>query len=277
MEIKDLLICPRCKGELDDNCRCTKCGKQYESRFGIYNVLYEDLGEEYKFSDWFFDEKDFQRNVEEYSALRAEYQRCLSRECIDAEKKQDMVIRSLVEKCSGTVLDLATGRGMFLKKIMEWNPALKVIGSDIDCRILAVTKVVRECGANVAFLGTDGRHIALKDGSVDHVVSFVGLANMPETERVISEIHRVLKKNGTFIYKGAFLDPGSRSYNDLKTRFNLAHVMDIDLLTSMFEEDGFAVERSEIVARGVWAENPYDMYPFAGDYNNYGVIEVRND
>ncbi len=275
MEIKNLLMCPKCKGELDNSCQCTSCGAMYETKMGVYNILFEDMGEEYHFSNWKIDEEVFQKNIEKYDAFRKEYQSHLSQECIDAEAKLDEVVKTYIEKCSGTVLDIATGRGMFLEKLMKWNPKLKIIGLDIDARILAITKQIRKCGNNVAFLGTDARHIALKNESVNHVVSFAGIANMPETDKVINEIYRVLKKSGTFIYKGTFLDRGSEGYEDIKNRFHLEHVMDIDRLTDMFLRSGFRLIKSEIIATGIWKENPYDGYPFAGENNNYGIIVVK--
>ncbi len=275
MNIKNLLMCPKCKGELDHNCRCTSCGAAYETKMGIYNVLFEDIGEEYHFSNWEINEDELEKTIKNYDNFQKEYRSHISQECIDAEAKLDEVIRNFIEKCSGTILDIATGRGMLLEKVMKWNPKLKIIGSDIDARILAVTKRIRNCGDNVAFLGTDARHIALKDESVNHVVSFAGIANMPETGKVIGEICRILKPDGTFIYKGTFLDRGSEGYEDIRNRFHLEHVMDIELLTEMFLQTGFKLIRSEIIATGIWQENPYDGYPFAGENNNYGIIVVQ--
>ena len=275
MDISNLLACPRCGGELGQDCKCLACGSEYERRMGVYSILYEDMGEDYGFSAWSFDESDIQKSADEYRAFREEYQSRLTNGCRKAERMLDEAVQEHVESCRGIALDIATGRGMLLSRVMEWNPELSLIGTDIDARILAVTKLVRNCGENVAFVGCDGRHIALKDESVDHAFSFVGIANMPEPEKVISEIYRILKKGGSFIYKGLFMDRESEGMRDLQERFGLGRVMDIELLTALFVDAGFKVVRSEIIASGVWGENPYDRYPFAGENCNYGLIVVE--
>ena len=275
MDISSLLMCPCCGGELDSNCVCLSCKRAYERRMGVYSILYEDMGEDYGFSAWSFDENDLRKSAEEYRAFREEYQSRLTSGCKQAERRLDEAVRGFIEDCRGVAVDIATGRGMLLSRVMEWNPELNLIGTDIDARILAVTKLVRNCGENVAFVGCDGRHIALKDGSVDHVFSFVGIANMPEPEKAVSEVYRILKKGGTFIYKGLFMDRESEGMRDLETRFGLGRVMNLELLTELFKTAGFRVVKSEIVASAIWGENPYDRYPFAGENCNYGLIVVE--
>ena len=275
MDISNLLMCPRCGGELDKNCKCLACGSEYERRMGVYSILYEDPGEDYGFSAWSFDENDLIKSAEEYRAFREEYQSRLTDGCKQAERMLDEAVRGFIKDCRGVAVDIATGRGMLLSRVMEWNPALALIATDIDARILAVTQRVRNCGENVAFIGCDGRHIALKSESVDHGFSFVGIANMPEPEKVISEIHRILKKGGNFIYKGLFMDRESEGMRDLQERYGLGRVMDIELLTALFVDAGFKVVKSEIIASAAWGGNPYDRYPFAGENGNYGLIVVE--
>ena len=275
MDISNLLMCPRCGGELDHSCKCLGCGSEYEQKMGVYSILYKDMGEDYGFSAWEFDESDIQKSADEYRAFREKYESCLTSDCKKAEQRLDEAVREHIKGCRGIAADIATGRGMLLNLVMEWNPELNLIGTDIDARILVVTKLVRSCGENVAFVGCDGRHIALKNGSVDHVFSFVGIANMPEPEKAISEVYRILKKGGTFIYKGLFMDRDSEGMRDLAERFGLGRIMDIELLTALFSDAGFKVVRSEIVASAVWGENPYDRYPFAGENCNYGLIVVE--
>ena len=239
MDISNLLMCPRCGGELGQNCKCLGCGSEYERRMGVYSILYEDMGEDYGFSAWEFDESDIQKSADEFRAFREKYESCLTSDCKLAEQRLDEAVREHIEDCRGVAVDIATGRGMLLDLVMEWNPELNLIGTDIDARILAVTKLVRNCGENVSFVGCDGRHIALKNGSVDHVFSFVGIANMPEPEKAISEVYRILKKGGTFIYKGLFMDRESEGMRDLAERFGLGRIMDIELLTELFVNAGF--------------------------------------
>lgn len=275
MRIQEILMCPKCGGGLHKDLKCEKCGSIYESRLGVYNLLYEELNADYEFSFWQIDENEIEETIRQYEALETAYRESLTEECRAAEAKLDAHIQTLVEALRGTVVDIATGRGMFLEKILKWNPGLHLIGTDIDAAVLAVTGQVRKCVEKVDFLGCDSRHIALKEESVDHVISFMGLANMPDTVQVVSEIYRILKKGGTFLYKGTFLEPDSRSYQMLKEQYGMEKAMDLKLLRELLENAGFDVMEAQIIAEAEWGENPYDRFPLTGDKNCYGVIQVR--
>ena len=159
MSIQKLIMCPRCGGELGGQFKCEKCGAAYEKRLGVYNLLYEDLDEDYIFSTWTIDENEIEETIRQYAEFEKEYRAALTEECRAAEAEQDAHVQAVVEKLEGTVVDIATGRGMFLAKVMEWNPKLHLIGTDIDARVLAVTRRVRHCGENVDFLGCDGSRL----------------------------------------------------------------------------------------------------------------------
>ncbi|MFX8762589.1 class I SAM-dependent methyltransferase, partial [Acinetobacter baumannii] len=56
------------------------------------------------------------------------------------------------------------------------------------------------CGGHAKFAVSDVRQLsALADQSVDVFVSFETLEHVPDPERIISEVKRVLKPGGTFI------------------------------------------------------------------------------
>lgn len=181
--MKELMMCPKCKGNLNDELVCLKCSAKYEYQYGVYNVLFEKLTDEYQLSGWDINENDIEESNKKYEEFQKEYKSSLNQESQDAWKKQSEFVIEKIKEMKGTVLDIATGRGMFLKDILSChNNYIDIIGSDIDARILAVTRETRHTGDKVAYIGMDARHMALKDKSVDNVVSFVGLINMPDTE-----------------------------------------------------------------------------------------------
>lgn len=56
-------------------------------------------------------------------------------------------------------------------------------------------------------MGCDARFLCFKDEIFDVIVSFETMDHILETEIVLSEIKRVLKVNGTFIFSVPFIDP----------------------------------------------------------------------
>lgn len=273
--MKELIMCPKCKGNLDEKMDCLGCGAQYEYEHGVYNVMYEKLLEEYEFSTWNFDENDRANTIRQYSEFQAEYESKLNQETVEAWKKNSQFAKEKLLQMEGTVLDIATGRGMFLEDILSCHSGkIHIIGSDIDARILTVTKQIKNTGDNVSYIGMDARHMALKDSSVENVVSFVGLANMPETEQVVNEIYRVLKKGGTFLYKGVFTEKKYKSYAMVE-EFGLEKALNMDRLVKLLKTAGFSEVTGTITAEAVWAENPFDGFPIAGDIARYGVILAK--
>lgn len=273
-EIKRILICPKCKGDISLQMKCMNCGASYDYKYGIYNILYEDIGEDYMFSTWNLEKADMKQSVQKYAAFQKEYDSYLNHETIAAKEKQCNFVKRRIKEMQGTVLDIATGRGMFLEEILSCNnDKIQIICSDIDARILAVTKETRHTGNNVSYIGMDGRHMSLADSCIDHVVSYVGIANMPDTELVIKEIHRVLKNGGTFLYKGMFLDKASKSYEKAK-EYGVEKALDMEILADMFRNSEFSDVQTVLVAEAMWGENPHDGLPLEGDLAKYGVIEA---
>lgn len=273
--IRKIIICPECKSDLDETLDCMVCGRRYEYKNGVYNVLPRGFLKEYEFSEWKIDESDLEKTAAEYKEFRQEYISRLNQETLEAQKAQSAWVKNEISKMRGTVLDIATGRGRFLDEILSCdNKEIRIICSDIDARILAVTKKIKQTGEDVSYIGMDGRHMALKDESVEHVVSFEGLANMPDTEQAICEIYRVLKRGGSFLYKATFVDRDSKSYS-LAEECGVGRAVHLEQLISILKASGFAQVEGTIVAEAVWAENPYDVIPATGDSVGYGVVIAK--
>ncbi len=95
-----------------------------------------------------------------------------------------------------TVLDIASGSGY--GSALLGTTAERVTGVDVDKATVAYAKKNYE-SKNVTFKVGDGVSIPLADNSIDVVVSFETIEHIEEYEVFMSEVKRVLKKDGLFI------------------------------------------------------------------------------
>jgi ubiquinone/menaquinone biosynthesis C-methylase UbiE len=71
----------------------------------------------------------------------------------------------------------------------------------------------------VEYLGPDGQALPLEPASVDHVLTTWTLCTIPDVERALSEIHRVLRPGGSFhfVEHGRSPDPDVARWQDRLT------------------------------------------------------------
>ncbi len=95
------------------------------------------------------------------------------------------------------VLDLACGEG-YGSYMMAEAGAASVLGVDVDPGIVDFA-AGKYKAAQLSFAASDACSLALPDGAVDAVVSFETIEHVPEPERCVAEVARVLKPGGTYI------------------------------------------------------------------------------
>lgn len=279
-DIYDILQCPKCRCALPANLACTKCGTQYTHGFDVYNLIHMELSGEQEYlnreelteaylAQFLADEKM------SLSTVLDDYTARMNRETLEGFAAQDAYMRKRLHSLRGTVCDLATGGGSMLQLVLEEAPAdVTIVCTDISNLELAVTRR-RRCGNrdNVYCVATDGRYLALQDSSFDWITSFDGFGNIPDTEKVAAELYRVLKPGGRLLIKGSYVEKDSRSYA-LAESVGIARGVVEEYLLQDLREAGFAEVQSTVVAEAVWAENPYDLIPAAGDLQRFCVIEA---
>ena len=99
------------------------------------------------------------------------------------------------------VLDIATGTGDFAIQCLKANPD-KVVGIDISSGMLEVgKKKIKKQGLEdkiELYLG-DSENIQFEDNSFDAAIVAFGVRNFENLEKGLSEIRRILKKDGVLI------------------------------------------------------------------------------
>jgi ubiquinone/menaquinone biosynthesis C-methylase UbiE len=115
----------------------------------------------------------------------------------------------------GEVLEVGFGSGTnvpfyppTVTRVRAVDPAM--VGQKLAAKRMAATSVP------VEFIGLTGESIPIEDGSVDHVLSTWTLCTIPDVDRALNEMRRVLKPGGTlhFVEHGAAPDADVRKWQD---------------------------------------------------------------
>lgn len=280
-DVKNIIMCPKCKTDLSDDLNCEKCGAKYTHRHGVYNLISIDLSgeEEYLYRDEIPDDINliFPKKFElEWEKITEDYYSHYNDETLAAQKKQDEYIAELLRTMSGTVCDLATGGGTMLQKILDFgSDDLSIVCTDINVMELTSTRIRRNGSRqNINYIAADGRYLPIKDGSIDFITSLSGFGNIPEGDRVAEEIFRILKPGGKLLIQGTYIDKNSKSY-ELACSVGIDRGTVEEYLLHDLKKAGFENVKSTIVAEAIWAENPYDLIPAAGDSQRFYIIEAE--
>ncbi|MCL2321180.1 MAG: methyltransferase domain-containing protein [Oscillospiraceae bacterium] len=277
MNIEHILMCPKCHCGLSKDLECKMCHHVYNHKNGVYDIVSESLSNDQEILWHIPDEMIEGINLSNDSGefyWAKDYNSRKNDETIKAEKQLfDYSVQS-IETFSGVVCDMATGRGRMLQMLIDSkNKNFDIVCTDIDRKILMLTRKVKQTDDNrVHYIATDGRYLSIKNNSFDYITSFAAFGNIPEGEKVAKELYRVLKESGKLIIFGTFIEKDSKSFEIAKSR-NLEKGLVEEYLIKDLEDAGFKNINSVVVDKAIWAENPYDLLPAAGDMNYYCVIE----
>lgn len=279
MKIRDMLLCPVCRIPLDGDLRCARCSVVYVEKLGVFDLISTEISGD-QTSLWgideevFTDEDQLSSHTQEQQAMIEDYHAHINQESKDADAKLNACTEEAVKDVHGVVCDLATGNGGMLAYLLKHSRAEKIVCTDIDPLVLARTRVrLKTDDERVFYVGSDGRQMSLADESFDYVTSLAGLGNVPETERVCRELYRILKPGGIFLMKSSYLEQGSRSHEIAKELKLDKGLIEEELLKCLYDA-GFDKVESTVVGTAVWAENPYDLLPVAGDRQKYCLLKA---
>ncbi len=119
---------------------------------------------------------------------------------------------------SGDVLELGFGSGRNLPHLPSGvNKVLAVEPAPAGRRLAA--RRIAAAGIPVEFVGENGEELALPDASVDHTIVTWTLCTIPDVDRALAEVHRVLRPGGTlhFVEHGRSPNPGVARWQDRLT------------------------------------------------------------
>lgn len=100
-------------------------------------------------------------------------------------------------RAQGDVLEIAVGTGLNLP---FYDAARSVVGIDLSPAMLEIARRrALEIGRDVGLREGDAHQLTFDDGSFDSVVCTFSLCNVPDPDRALSEMNRVLRDGGRLI------------------------------------------------------------------------------
>ena len=145
-------------------------------------------------------------------------------------------------------LELATGTGLISLRIAEHVKS--VIATDFSPEMVAEAKK-KTAPDNLHFSVEDATALTFQGDSFDVVIISNALHIMSEPERVLAEVHRVLKPDGILIAP-SFTHRGSLKQRLLSramslTGFKVFHKWTPESYVQFLSANGFAIRRHEII------------------------------
>lgn len=269
VKIESLLSCPVCGNDLDVDLKCMFCNREFSTREGVFILIDRETSG----MEWRWDRRILSQKYRQ-DVLRG-YERLISPEVRKARELWWKRTIPLISALQGTVLDLATGLGMMLEKLLTLTDTT-VIATDIDPNVLLSTKRDNEMRSlrKAVYVASDAKHLALKGSSVDHVTSFAGINNIIDPDEVVSELYRVLRPGGTGIIMASFVNEDTPSA-ELAEDYGFLDAYIHEKFTGMIVDSGLTILEDVGASRVIWKENEMDVFPMGGDMVYYHTIEVQ--
>ena len=130
--------------------------------------------------------------------------------CVDYARNCFDHVLPLEEQCDyDTVVEVGSGTGFFLLNLMQSGIGKRGIATDLSRGMVAVAaRNGRELGIPVSGAVADAESLPFATGSVDLVVGHAVLHHVPDLEKLFSEVLRVLKPGGRFVFCGEPTEKG---------------------------------------------------------------------
>ncbi len=123
-------------------------------------------------------------------------------------KRMEQVRRPALVGLSGTIVELGFGSGSNVGLYPSEVERVLAVEPSTLARERAGTKIAAHPKPPIEFIGLDGAQLPLEDGSVDAVLSTWTLCTIPDVERALAEVRRVLRVGGSlhFLEHGISMD-----------------------------------------------------------------------
>ncbi|MFT5237393.1 MAG: demethylmenaquinone methyltransferase/2-methoxy-6-polyprenyl-1,4-benzoquinol methylase [Flavobacteriaceae bacterium] len=186
-------------------------------------------------------------------------------------KWRKKVIKMVADRNPDSILDIATGTGDLAIKFASATQANRIIGLDLSEGMLSMAKKKisgSEISEKLIFVQGDSEALDFEDNLFDVVTVSFGIRNFENLEKGLSEIYRVLKKDGLFV----ILETSVPTKSPFKQGYHFYSRQILPLIGKLFSKDKVAYS---------YLSESASLFPFGNELNNIlrknGFIEVENE
>ncbi|MFT5437476.1 MAG: demethylmenaquinone methyltransferase/2-methoxy-6-polyprenyl-1,4-benzoquinol methylase [Ulvibacter sp.] len=186
-------------------------------------------------------------------------------------KWRKKVIKMVADRNPDSILDIATGTGDLAIKFASATQANRIIGLDLSEGMLSMAKKKisgSEISEKLMFVQGDSEALDFEDNLFDVVTVSFGIRNFENLEKGLSEIYRVLKKDGLFV----ILETSVPTKSPFKQGYHFYSRRILPLIGKLFSKDKVAYS---------YLSESASLFPFGNELNNIlrknGFIEVENE
>ncbi len=174
----------------------------------------------------------------------------------------------------GNVLDIGSGRGEFIHIIKEFKSFNKITANDIEQRSGDFIKEHFK-DINIDFVKADAGDLPFEDNSFDTVCISNSLHHLPNMEKILTEMKRVLRDSGNFIINEMYCN----DQNEAQMSHVLLHhwFAKIDKISGKCHNETFTNKQIENIVRKLELSN-YEIIDYCWpipDPKDAKLIEER--
>jgi ubiquinone/menaquinone biosynthesis C-methylase UbiE/uncharacterized protein YbaR (Trm112 family) len=202
-------------------------------------------------------------------------------ECLKIE-----FINSIKSLKAEKVLDIATGRGMLMTRLVEaLGDSIELTCVDLSFEVLKYDRIksVRiDPNARVNYIACDATKLPFVNNAFDLSVSFFGIINMGDlTQKGVSEGERVSKNgllNAGIVIKddNPKIDELNKLLKDNGYDFNINSCTESSFYGAHKIDERYKVEISNIF-EGIAEKNEFDIVPVEGEWFAYTICSTKCD
>ncbi len=185
-------------------------------------------------------------------------------------KWRKKVVQMVKERKPNSILDIATGTGDLAIQFAQQTETAEVVGLDLSEGMLSVArKKVAQSNfrERLKFVKGDSEALPFADQSFDVITVSFGIRNFEHLEKGLSEIYRVLTKEGLFI----ILETSVPTKFPWKQGYRLYSKGILPIIGKLFSKDKVAYR---------YLSESASVFPFGESLNNIlrktGFIDVEN-
>ena len=191
--------------------------------------------------------KEWSRNA--FNRRAAKYEKTLAG--WHSRKMKEVALRHVDRPIQGSLLDVGCGPGLLLEVLAGQAGEVNLAGLDIAPEMIRVAK--ERLGDRADLRVGDAEWLPWEDGRFDYLLCVDSFHHYPNPERVLTQMHRVLKRSGRLVIADPWAPPVLRQMANLVNP--LLRMGDVRMygkrdMMRMLEARGF--EKTKWETSGLW-------------------------